>query len=148
MKTGRSQSFAKNAGLYGERVGALHFIAPNKETAGRIRSQLSVLQRSEISNPPSYGARVVSDHATSHLYSVLLISIIDPIKVALILKNPELFEEWKTDIRTMAGRIIDMRKRLHHLLTNELKTPGNWDHIVNQIGMFRCVGKLMVWHLA
>ena len=25
-----------------------------------MRSQLSVLQRSEISNPPSYGARVVS----------------------------------------------------------------------------------------
>jgi aspartate aminotransferase len=78
----------------------------------------------------------------------LLISIIDPIKVALILKNPELFEEWKADIRTMAGRIIDMRKQLHHLLTNELKTPGNWDHIVNQIGMFRCVGNSMVWHLA
>jgi hypothetical protein len=24
------------------------------------------------------------------------------------------------------------------VLTDELKTPGNWDHIVNQIGMFRC----------
>jgi len=60
-------------------------------------------------------------------------------KVALILNNPELFEEWKADIRTMAGRIIDMRKHLRALLTDELKTPGNWDHIVNQIGMFRCV---------
>ena len=39
----------------------------------------------------------------------------------------------------MAGRIIAMRKELHRLLTEELKTPGNWDHIVNQIGMFRCV---------
>lgn len=39
----------------------------------------------------------------------------------------------------MAGRIIDMRKELHRLLTEELKTPGNWDHIVNQIGMFRYV---------
>jgi aspartate aminotransferase len=58
----------------------------------------------------------------------------------LILNNPELFEEWKADIRTMAGRIIDMRNRLHGVLTNELKTPGNWDHIINQIGMFRCVG--------
>ncbi|KAF8478639.1 aspartate aminotransferase [Russula ochroleuca] len=112
------QSFAKNAGLYGERVGALHIIVPNKETAGRVRSQLSVLQRSEISNPPSYGARVV----------------------ALILKNPELFEEWKADIRTMAGRIIDMRKQLHGVLTKELRTPGNWDHIINQIGMFSFTG--------
>jgi aspartate aminotransferase, cytoplasmic len=65
---------------------------------------------------------------------------IDAIKVALILNNPELFEEWKANIRTMAGRIIDMRKQLHGVLTKELRTPGNWDHIINQIGMFRCVG--------
>jgi aspartate aminotransferase len=54
------QSFAKNAGLYGERTGALHVVAPDEETAGRVKSQLSVLQRSEISNPPSHGARIVS----------------------------------------------------------------------------------------
>ena len=42
----------------------------------------------------------------------------------------------------MASRIIDMRKQLHEVLTKELKTPGNWDHIINQIGMFRCVGEL------
>jgi aspartate/tyrosine/aromatic aminotransferase len=54
------QSFAKNAGLYGERVGALHVVPPSKEAADRVKSQLSVLQRSEISNPPTYGARLVS----------------------------------------------------------------------------------------
>ena len=57
--------------------------------------------------------------------------------MALILNNAELFEEWKRDIKTMAERIIAMRKELHRLLTEELKTPGNWDHIVRQIGMFR-----------
>ncbi|KAH8833850.1 putative aspartate aminotransferase, cytoplasmic, partial [Flagelloscypha sp. PMI_526] len=108
------QSFAKNAGLYGERVGALHIVPPNKENADKVKSQLSVLQRSEISNPPAHGARLVS----------------------LILNNPDLFEEWKKDIQTMAGRIIDMRKELFNILTTDLKTPGNWDHIVNQIGMF------------
>ncbi|KAF8636592.1 hypothetical protein AX17_003403 [Amanita inopinata Kibby_2008] len=109
------QSFAKNAGLYGERVGALHVVPPNDETANRVKSQLSVLQRSEISNPPSHGARLVT----------------------LILTDEGLFEEWKRDIETMANRIISMRKELRRLLTEELKTPGNWDHIVNQIGMFR-----------
>ena len=44
----------------------------------------------------------------------------------------------KRDISTMANRIIDQRKELYRLLTEEFKTPGNWDHIVNQIGMFRC----------
>lgn len=57
--------------------------------------------------------------------------------MSLILNDKGLLEEWKRDIRTMAGRIIEMRKELYRLLTEELHTPGNWDHIVNQIGMFR-----------
>ncbi|KAF8334277.1 aspartate aminotransferase [Cantharellus anzutake] len=112
------QSFAKNAGLYGERVGALHVVAASPDEAARVKSQLSVLQRSEISNPPSHGARIVS----------------------LILNNPDLFEEWKRDIKTMAHRIINMRHELHGLLTQEFKTPGNWDHIISQIGMFSFTG--------
>ncbi|KAI0050920.1 aspartate aminotransferase [Auriscalpium vulgare] len=112
------QSFAKNAGLYGERVGALHIVSPTQEASARVRSQLSVLQRSEISNPPSYGARVV----------------------ALILNDDALFAEWRADVHTMARRIIEMRTELHHLLTAELHTPGNWDHIINQIGMFSFTG--------
>ena len=59
------QSFAKNAGLYGERVGALHVVGESGEEAGRLKSQLSVLQRSEISNPPSHGARLVSGEQTA-----------------------------------------------------------------------------------
>lgn len=43
------------------------------------------------------------------------------------------------NIKSMAERIISMRKELHRLLTEELHTPGNWDHILNQIGMFRYV---------
>ena len=66
-------------------------------------------------------------------------------QVSLILNSEELFAEWKRDIKTMAGRIIDMRKELHRLLTEELKTPGNWDHIVNQIGMFRYVWPFRAW---
>lgn len=57
--------------------------------------------------------------------------------MSLILNDQTLFDEWKRDIRTMAGRIIEMRKELFRLLSEELKTPGNWEHIVNQIGMFR-----------
>jgi len=112
------QSFAKNAGLYGERVGALHVISATQEAAVNVKSQLSVLQRSEISNPPSHGARLVS----------------------LILNDEGLLEDWKHDVRTMADRIIGMRKELFRLLTEELNTPGNWEHIINQIGMFSFTG--------
>lgn len=112
------QSFAKNAGLYGERIGALHIVTESVESADRVKSQLSVLQRSEISNPPAHGARLV----------------------ALILNSPELLEEWKRDIKTMAHRIIDMRNELFRLLTDEFKTPGTWNHITKQIGMFSYTG--------
>ena len=57
--------------------------------------------------------------------------------MALIMNDAALFEQWKQDIKIMAHRIIEMREKLHRVLTQELHTPGNWDHILRQIGMFR-----------
>ena len=34
------QSFAKNLGMYGERIGALHIVVSNKDIADRLSSQL------------------------------------------------------------------------------------------------------------
>jgi aspartate aminotransferase len=116
-----AQSFAKNFGLYGERAGAFHFVTgpgPDAaDTAARVASQLAILQRSEISNPPAYGARIAS----------------------LILNDPELFAEWEANLRTMSGRIKDMRAALRRKL-EELGTPGTWLHITEQIGMFSFTG--------
>jgi len=39
----------------------------------------------------------------------------------------------------MSGRIIQMRKRFYSIL-QELNTPGNWKHIVEQIGPFCYTG--------
>jgi aspartate aminotransferase len=116
-----AQSFAKNFGLYGERAGCFHFVtAPGSDSADnvkRIASQLAILQRSEISSPPLYGARIAST----------------------ILNDPALFSEWEENLKTMAGRIIDMRKSLRSKL-EELGTPGTWNHITDQIGMFSFTG--------
>ena len=116
-----AQSFSKNFGLYGQRTGAFHFVcAPGPDaaaTTGHIASQLAVLQRSEISNPPAYGAYIASR----------------------VLNDPQLFAMWEEDLRTMSGRIADMRKGLRQRL--EAKgTPGSWEHITNQIGMFSFTG--------
>ncbi len=35
-----SQSFAKNMGMYGERVGALHIVVGSKDLADRVSSQI------------------------------------------------------------------------------------------------------------
>ncbi len=118
-----TQSFAKNAGLYNERVGALHFVGSTHEEVERIKSQLLILQRSEISNPPAYGAHLVT----------------------MILTKPELFEDWKRDVKTMSGRILEMREILFDLLNNKLKTPApaerkDWGHVKSQI--VGCIGGL------
>lgn len=42
-------------------------------------------------------------------------------------------------IRTMSGRIKEMRKALYEKLL-KLQTPGKWEHIINQIGMFSYTG--------
>ncbi|KAI6777966.1 Aspartate aminotransferase-like protein [Emericellopsis cladophorae] len=116
-----AQSFAKNFGLYGERAGCFHAVtAPGPDaqtTISRIASQLAILQRSEISNPPLYGARIVS----------------------LVLNDAKLFAEWEDNLTTMSGRIMDMRNSLRAKL-EELGTPGTWNHITDQIGMFSFTG--------
>lgn len=43
----------------------------------------------------------------------------------------------ESEVKGMAERIIEMRTVLYDMLTNELKTPGDWSHIKSQIGMFR-----------
>ncbi|KAJ5655308.1 Aspartate aminotransferase [Penicillium longicatenatum] len=116
-----AQSFAKNFGLYGERTGAFHFVsAPGADAStatAHVASQLAILQRSEISNPPAYGARIASR----------------------ILNDPVLFKEWEDDLRTMSGRILEMRAGLRERLEKK-GTPGSWDHITSQIGMFSFTG--------
>lgn len=121
FQMGIAQSFAKNLGLYGERAGAFHFVtapgADAQSTTANVASQLSILQRSEISSPPIFGAQIAS----------------------IILNDPQLFAEWKENLLTMSGRIKKMRKCLKEEL-DRLQTPGTWDHIVNQIGMFSFTG--------
>lgn len=55
-----AQSFAKNFGLYGERVGTLSAVCASEEEAKRVDSQLKILIRPMYSNPPIYGARLVA----------------------------------------------------------------------------------------
>jgi len=55
-----AQSFAKNMGLYGERIGALHFVTANKETSEKVLSQLKIIIRKMYSSPPLSGALIAS----------------------------------------------------------------------------------------
>lgn len=54
-----AQSFAKNFGLYGERVGAFSILTLNQQECVAVESQLKIIIRPMYSNPPIHGAMLV-----------------------------------------------------------------------------------------
>ncbi|XP_025226563.1 aspartate aminotransferase, mitochondrial isoform X2 [Theropithecus gelada] len=111
------QSYAKNMGLYGERVGAFTMVCKDADEAKRVESQLKILIRPMYSNPPLNGARIA----------------------AAILNTPDLRKQWLQEVKGMADRIIGMRTQLVSNLKKEGSTH-NWQHITDQIGMFCFTG--------
>ena len=112
-----SQSFAKNFGLYGQRVGTLSVVCKDEDEKHRIDSQLKLIVRPMYSNPPVHGARVVQE----------------------ILTDDVLSKQWEGECKAMADRINDMRALLRNKLA-ELGSSKDWSHITNQIGMFAFTG--------
>ncbi|MEW5298091.1 MAG: hypothetical protein WDW38_011582 [Sanguina aurantia] len=112
-----AQSYAKNMGLYGERIGALSVTTKCPQVAIKIESQLKQVARPMYSNPPLHGALIA----------------------AKVLGDKALFEEWKVELKGMADRITAMRKALTAALSAQ-KVPGDWSFITSQIGMFSYLG--------
>lgn len=112
-----AQSFAKNFGLYGERVGALSLPCATQAEKEAVLSQLKIIARPMYSNPPLHGARLVTT----------------------ILQHQELTGLWLNEVKAMADRIISMRTALRSEV-EALGSPHNWSHITSQIGMFCYTG--------
>ncbi|KAI9753274.1 MAG: 39S ribosomal protein L24, mitochondrial [Chaenotheca gracillima] len=112
-----AQSFAKNMGLYGERVGAFSIVCESAEEKKRVDSQIKIIVRPLYSNPPVHGARIASS----------------------ILNDPALNQQWLGEVKGMADRIITMRALLKKNL-EELGSKHDWSHITSQIGMFAYTG--------
>ncbi|KAH6991691.1 pyridoxal phosphate-dependent transferase [Fusarium venenatum] len=112
-----AQSFSKNFGLYGERIGVLHVVALDMETAAKLTPLLTRLSRAEITSCPSYGARIVAE----------------------ILSGPNLYEQWLRDLVTMSERMKSMRRSLYQGLKRR-EVKGSWEHLLTDIGMFSMTG--------
>ncbi|KAL5416995.1 Aspartate aminotransferase, mitochondrial [Paraphaeosphaeria minitans] len=112
-----AQSFAKNMGLYGERVGAFSVVCETAEEKKRVDSQIKILVRPLYSNPPVHGARIASE----------------------ILNDAALNKQWLGEVKDMADRIISMRALLKENL-EKLGSKHDWSHITSQIGMFAYTG--------
>ncbi|XP_033222937.1 aspartate aminotransferase, cytoplasmic-like isoform X2 [Belonocnema kinseyi] len=112
-----TQSFANNFGLYYEQVGNMVIVLNNTKEILNVKSQISMIIRGMYGSPPKHGARVV----------------------ATILQDPYLFEEWKVDLLKMSNTLKKIRSGLYHKMMR-LETPGDWEFIVNQKGIFAHLG--------
>ena len=112
-----SNSFSKSFSLYGERVGALSVVAATAEEAARLLSQLKRVVRTNYSNPPTHGGKVV----------------------ATVLSTPELRQLWEDELAGMRVRIKQMRDELVKKLAE--KAPGSdFEFVREQVGMFSYSG--------
>jgi len=111
------QSFSKNFGLYGQRVGALSILCESPHEAECVKSQLKRIIRPMYSNPPKYGANIVKT----------------------ILQDQQLTNDFHDQCSDMATRIHTMRRKLRTALEQKDDTR-TWQHITQQIGMFAYSG--------
>jgi aromatic-amino-acid transaminase len=112
-----SSSFSKSFSLYGERVGALSIVTASKEETARVLSQLKRVIRTNYSNPPTHGGKIV----------------------ATVLGDPTLRAMWEEELAGMRERIRDMRRGLVERLRRH-GVGGDLDYIVRQRGMFSYSG--------
>jgi aromatic-amino-acid transaminase len=110
-------SFSKSFSLYGERVGALSVVTADQGEAARVLSQLKRMIRTNYSNPPSHGARIVMS----------------------ILGSADMRVLWRKEVLGMRDRVRLMRRELVDRLRQ--KTPGrDFGFILKQRGIFSYSG--------
>lgn len=112
MEFAIAQSFSKNFGLYGERIGVLHVVALDAKAAANTTPLLTQISRAEITSCPSYGARIVAE----------------------ILGDPILFKQWLKDLVEMSERMKSMRLSLYQGLERR-KVRGSWKHLLSDVSV-------------
>jgi aromatic-amino-acid transaminase len=112
-----SNSFSKSFSLYGERIGALSVVAQSRDEAARVLSQLKRVVRTNYSNPPTHGGKIV----------------------ATVLTTPELRTQWEQELGQMRSRIRAMREQLVNKV--QTRVPGfDFSFVTRQRGMFSYSG--------
>ena len=112
-----ANSFSKNFSLYGERCGGLHVICDDAAEADRVLGQLTSAVRSNYSNPPTHGAKIVTN----------------------VLAKPELAQSWREELAAMCERIARMRRAIHDGLRDHVRGEA-LSRYIEQRGMFTYTG--------
>ncbi len=112
-----ANSYSKNFGLDGGRVGALTLVAATPDAAQAALSHVKQAIRANYSNPPAHGAAIVTT----------------------VLNDLELRSLWEAEVAAMRDRINTMR----HLFVETLNEKGvqtDFSFIARQRGMFSFSG--------
>ena len=110
-------SFSKNFALYNERTGSLTAVAADAAAVNVATSQIKSVIRAIYSSPPAHGGIIVST----------------------ILNDPDLRNQWESELKQMRERIQNMRQLLAETLTAK-GVPGDHSFITRQRGMFSFSG--------
>ena len=116
-----ANSFSKSFSLYGERVGGLSVVCPDRAQAQLVLGQLMSAVRRNYSSPPTHGAQIV----------------------AQVLQSTELRQLWADELTEMRQRIKVMRQRLYDGVVAKLasRKPGlDVRYFIDQRGMFSYTG--------
>ena len=112
-----ANSFSKSMSVYGERAGALSVVCADAAEAQLVLGQLKATVRRNYSSPAIHAAGIVGK----------------------VLTEPALRAAWEADVAAMRRRILDMRRRLHAVLSARL--PGrDFGYFLSQRGMFSYTG--------
>ncbi|XP_075960347.1 putative aspartate aminotransferase, cytoplasmic 2 [Anarhichas minor] len=112
-----AQSFSHCFGLYGEAVGHLLCVLKQNSLLFSMESQADKIVRSLWAQPSVGGAHVV----------------------ATVLSNPAHLVEWKEEVKCIVERCMMIREILRDRL-RLLGTPGCWDHLTQQGGLYCFTG--------
>ncbi|XP_036954421.1 putative aspartate aminotransferase, cytoplasmic 2 isoform X2 [Acanthopagrus latus] len=112
-----AQSFSHCFGLYGEAVGHLLCVLKQSSLRLSLQSRAERIVQSLWAQPSVGGAQVV----------------------ATVLSNPAHRVEWQLEVMHMVERCMLIR----HILRERLRllgTPGSWEHLTQQRGLYCCAG--------
>lgn len=107
-------SLSKNFSLYSERVGALFIVGIDSEKKPKLISRVKQMIRTNYSNPPSHGAKIVE----------------------MILNTPTLRTIWEEELFFMRSRLHEARFQLASSLANNPR----FSHLIHSKGMFAFLG--------
>ncbi len=108
-----ASSCSKNFGLYRDRAGCSLLVGETPGTAEIARNHIASNARSSYSMPPDHGAAIVS----------------------LIMSDPDLKDNWESELTSMRQRMLTLRKQLSDIL-REKSQSNRWDFIEHHRGMF------------